>query len=310
MIKADLHMHSTASDGVLAPDKLMERAASLGFTHVALTDHDSMDGIAPAREAAKKLGMTLISGVELSCGAHKEIHVLGYGFDPENEALKAFCAERVRQRAARTQAMVEKLCALGKPIELQRVMELARGVVGRPHVARALVEAGHVKSVSEAFDRFLAPGKSAYVPKEDVKVSEAVRLIDQAGGVAVLAHPMELKMGETMLESLIGEWKGQGLAGVEVYHPSAQNNHASFLKHLAQRENLLVTGGSDFHGEAVRKTEIGEGLERWRTMESDVHALLARIGSRQNRRGRVADADDDQGGLYAAEGGDEKAAQG
>ncbi|MBQ8618595.1 MAG: PHP domain-containing protein [Clostridia bacterium] len=282
MIKADLHMHSTVSDGVLAPNALMERAKSLGFTHVALTDHDSMAGIPLAREAANRLGMTLINGVELSCGAQKEIHVLGYGFDPENQALSAFCAERIRQREVRTQAMVERLCELGKPVDMERVKALARGVMGRPHVARALVEAGHVFSVSEAFDRYLKPGKPAYVPKEDVKVSEAVRLIDQAGGIAVLAHPMELKMGETMLESLIGEWKSQGLAGVEVYHPSAQNNHASFLLHLAQRENLLVTGGSDFHGEAVRKTELGEGLDRWRSMESDMHALLARMESRQN----------------------------
>ena len=286
MIKADLHMHSTASDGVYAPDELMRRAAGLGFTHVALTDHDCVAGIALAQKTASALGLHLISGVELSCGAQKEIHVLGYGFDPGNEALGAFCRERVRQREARTQAMVEKLCALGKPIEMARVRELARGVMGRPHVARALVEAGHVLSVSEAFDRFLKPGKPAYVPKEDVKVSEAVRLINEAGGVAVLAHPMELKMGDTMLESLIGEWKSQGLAGVEVYHPSAQNNHASFLRHLAQREELLVTGGSDFHGEAVRKTEIGEGLDRWRSMHSDMQALLARINGRNHGSGR------------------------
>ena len=280
MIKADLHMHSTASDGVFAPDELMRRAAGLGFTHVALTDHDSMAGLALARETAQALGMTLIPGVELSCGAQKEIHVLGYGFDLENEALLGFCRERVRQREARTAAMVEKLCALGKPVEMARVRELARGVMGRPHVARALLEAGHVTSISDAFDRFLKPGKPAYVPKEDVKVSEAVRLIREAGGAAVLAHPMELKMGDAMLESLIGEWKSQGLAGVEVYHPSAQNNHASFLLHLAQREKLLITGGSEFHGEAVRKTEIGEGLDRWRSVEEDVHALLEQ---KQNR---------------------------
>ena len=277
LIKADLHMHSTASDGMYAPDELMKRAAARGFTHVALTDHDSMAGIPLARRAAKALGMTLIHGVELSCGAQKEIHVLGYGFDPENQALQAFCQERVAQREQRSAAMAEKLAGLGKPIDMARVREMARGVMGRPHIARAMVEAGHVLSVSEAFDRYLKPGKPAYVPKEDVRVSEAVRLIGQAGGIAVLAHPMELKMGDAMLESLIGEWKGEGLAGVEVYHPSAQNNHASFLRHLAQREQLLITGGSDFHGETVRKTEIGEGLDRWQTMESDVQALLARI---------------------------------
>jgi len=279
-MKADLHLHTTASDGVYAPQKLVHMAYAQGFDLIAITDHDSVDGIAPAQEAASKLGVTLLTGVELSCGAQKEIHVLGYGFDPQNEALGAFCRERVRQREMRTAAMIENLCALGKPVKMARVRELARGAMGRPHVARALVEAGHVLSVSEAFDRYLKPGKPAYVPKEDVKVSEAVRLINRAGGVAVLAHPMELKMGDAMLESLIGEWKSQGLAGVEVYHPSAQNNHASFLLHLAKREKMLVTGGSDFHGETVRKTEIGEGLDRWRSMEEDAQALLAQIHSR------------------------------
>ena len=281
MMKADLHMHSTASDGVYAPDALMKRAAALGFTHAALTDHDSVAGIPSAREEAKELGLKLITGVELSCGAQREIHVLGYGFDPENAALRAFCDARVAQREARAEAMVLKLRELGREISMERVRELARGVIARPHIARALLEAGHVTSVSDAFDRFLKPGKPAYVPKEDVKVAEAVRLIGQAGGIAVLAHPMELKMGETQLESLVGEWKTQGLAGIEAYHPSAQNNHAAFLERMARRQGLLVTGGSDFHGEAVRKTEIGEGLERWKTMEADMQALLMRISSGQ-----------------------------
>lgn len=280
-MKADLHMHSTASDGVYTPEALMNLAADLGCTHVALTDHDSTAGIPFALEAAKRRGMQLIPGVELSCGAQKEIHVLGYGFDPENAALRAFCEARVAQRVARTEAMVQRLCELGKPIEMKRVRELARGVIARPHVARAMMEAGYVTSVADAFDRYLKPGRPAYVPKEDVKVAEAVRLIAQAGGIAVLAHPMELKMGETQLESLIGEWKSQGLSGVEVYHPSAQNNHAAFLYNLARREGMLVTGGSDFHGEAVRKSSIGEGLDRWRTMESDMQALLERIGGAQ-----------------------------
>lgn len=280
-MKVDLHMHSTASDGVYSPEALMNLAADLGCTHVALTDHDSTAGLPPAREAAKRRGMQLIPGVELSCGAQKEIHILGYGFDPENAALRAFCEARVAQRVARTEAMVQKLCELGKPIEMKRVRELARGVIARPHVARAMVEAGYVTSVADAFDRYLKPGRPAYVPKEDVKVAEAVRLIAQAGGIAVLAHPMELKMGETQLESLIGEWKTQGLSGVEVYHPSAQNNHAAFLHNLARREGMLVTGGSDFHGEAVRRTGIGEGLDRWRTMESDMQALLESIGGAQ-----------------------------
>lgn len=281
-MKADLHLHTTASDGMLSPEQLVARAAGEGYDVIAITDHDSMAGIAPARDAAEAYGIRVITGVELSCGAQKEIHVLGYGFDPQNEALLAFCASRRAQREARTEEMAKKLCDMGKAISLDRVRELARGVMGRPHVARALVEAGHASSVSDAFDRFLKPGKPGYVPKEDVRVAEAVRLIHQAGGVAVLAHPMELKMGETTLEPLVHEWKTQGLAGVEVYHPSAQNNHLHFLEGLAAREGLLKTGGSDFHGEAVRKSAVGEGLDRWRTAEKDIAALLAAIAERQD----------------------------
>jgi len=275
-VKADLHMHSTVSDGVYAPEELAQRVASAGYTLMALTDHDCLDGIVRARDAARKLGVRVLTGVELSCTAHREIHVLGFGFDPENAALIDFCRARVANREARAQAMVDRLCEAGKRISMDRVRELSRGVIARPHIAMALIENGHASSVKDAFDRFLSPGRPTYVAKEPVKVSEGVRLIHEAGGVSVLAHPMEMKMGEGMLASIIAEWKAQGLDGVEVYHPSAQNNHAAFLHHLAQRENMLVTGGSDFHGEAVRKTGVGEGLERWRTMEEDMRALLAR----------------------------------
>ena len=181
----------------------------------------------------------------------------------------------------RTRAIVDKLAVCGKPVSYERVRELAHGVVGRPHVARAMVEAGYCSSVSDAFDRFLGVGKCAYVPKEEEKVADAVEMIRAAGGVAVLAHPMELKMGETMLESLISEWHAQGLAGVEVYHPSASNNHLVGLLAIARRNGMLVTGGSDFHGEAVRKSKIGQDLERWTSADDDLSALLAAI-ARQN----------------------------
>lgn len=282
-MKADLHLHSTASDGTLAPRELVERAAREGFDTIALTDHDSVAGVAEASEAAARHGLRLFAGAELSCGGQKEIHVLGYGLDTRCEALLRFLARLRAQREERAARMVALLGKNGVRISLARVHELARGVVARPHVARALVEAGVVPSVSEAFERYLVPGRCAYVPKADVKVAEAVRLIHEAGGAAVLAHPMELKMGMTALEPLIGEWAAQGLDGVEVWHPSAASNHAQALLSLARREGLLVTGGSDFHGPAVRESEIGEGVERWTTREQDVAALLARIRTYKTR---------------------------
>ena len=276
-MKADLHLHSTASDGTLAPDELVALAAELGFTHLALTDHDSVEGIEAAYDAAQDCGVELIAGVELSCGAQKEIHILGYGFDPFDEQMIEFCRMRTLERRDRAAKMVEQLAENGVEISLDRVMELARGVVARPHVARALVEAGYANSVSNAFDKYLLPGKCGYVPKTEVKVAQAAQLIRQAGGVAVLAHPMELKMGEMALESLVHEWHEQGLEGIEVYHPSAANNSLPFLKNLAQREGMLITDGSDFHGVQVRQSQIGEQLERWTTMEQDIRKLMRRI---------------------------------
>ena len=276
-MKADLHLHSTASDGTLEPGELVALAAELGFTHLALTDHDSLEGLSRAQDAARDCGVKLIPGVELSCGAQKEIHILGYGFDPYDARMLEFCRMRTLERQERAAKMVRQLCENGAEISLDRVMKLARGVVARPHVARALVEAGYANSVSNAFDKYLVPGRCGYVPKTEVKVAEAAKLIAGAGGVAVLAHPMELKMGEMALESLVHEWRGQGLAGVEVYHPSAANNSLPFLKNLAQREGMLITGGSDFHGPQVRQSQIGEQLDRWTTMQQDVQRLMRRI---------------------------------
>ncbi|MDO5378525.1 MAG: PHP domain-containing protein [Clostridia bacterium] len=283
-MKVDLHLHSTASDGTLTPRELVERAALERFDTLALTDHDSVEGIAEASETAAAYGVRLIAGAELSCGGQREIHVLGYGLDTRCEELLRFLGRLRAQREERAEKMAALLEQNGAPVSLARVRELARGVVARPHVARALVEAGHAASVAEAFERYLVPGKCAYVPKEDVKVAEAVSLIHRAGGAAVLAHPMELKLGMAALESLIGEWKAQGLDGIEVWHPSAAGNHAQALYALAAREGLLVTGGSDFHGPAVRESRIGEGVERWTTRETDLPALLARMGTYKTTR--------------------------
>lgn len=268
---------------MMTPKELVAYAAREGFDLIAISDHDSMDGFSSAREASAALGVRILPAVELSCGAGREIHVLGYGIDPEDASLQGFCRARREKRIERTKKMCDQLSSIGKPISFDRVMELARGVVGRPHVARAMLEAGYVTSVKDAFDRFLTPGKPGYAPKEDVKVAEAAALIQNAGGVAVLAHPMKLKMGEMALEALLREWKSQGLEGIEVYHPSAANNHAAYLERVARREGMLVTGGSDYHGASVRDSSIGEGLDRWKTAAQDVQALLARIKARTGK---------------------------
>ena len=276
-MKADLHMHSTASDGMLAPQALAGRAAQEGFDLIALTDHDSVEGIARAKEAGRALGMRVLAGVELSCGAEKEIHLLGYGFDPRHPHLLDFCRMKRQSRETRAMEMAARLEQAGKPIDFEYVRSIAKGAFGRPHIAQALVHAGHASSITDAFDRYLRPGKPGYAPKPHVKVADAIALIHEAGGIAVLAHPMELRVGDAMLISLIEEWKAQGLDGLEVYHPSAQNNHARFLDGLARSEGLLVTGGSDFHRDGEKDVRLGQGLERWTTAEDDVQRLLERL---------------------------------
>lgn len=284
-MKPDLHMHSTGSDGTLTPTELVHRVHERGFDLVALTDHDSVSGVPEAQAAGEALGVRVIAGSELSCGAEKEIHILGYGLDTENAELLAFFAARRANREARAQSMAEKLAAIGRPISMDYVREIARGVVGRPHIARALMQAGHCLSVKEAFDRFIGTGKPGYVPKEQIAVAEAVRVIHGAGGAVVLAHPMELRMSDVNLISMLDEWTAQGLDGVECHHPSATPSQQSFLCRLAKERGLLVTGGSDFHGAQVREIDIGSGLTTWSTAEEDAQALLCRIARGQETTG-------------------------
>ena len=287
-MKADLHMHSTTSDGIYAPRALVRRVWESGVEVMALTDHDSAEGAVEAAEEAQRLGITLIPGVELGCSTEsiKEIHVLGYGIDPKNETLASFCRDWRKKRETRAEMMVQKLCEAGKAVDLARVRELAGGVIARPHVARALVEAGHATSVKDAFDKYLVPGRCGYVQRERLSVADAAAMIAQAGGVSVLAHPMEMRMSDMNIEALVCEWKTQGLGGIEVYHPSADNRKLPFLISLARREGMLVTGGSDFHGESVRKSAVGQEILRWKTMEMDVHALMEAIAAQKERAKR------------------------
>ncbi|MBQ8094487.1 MAG: PHP domain-containing protein [Clostridia bacterium] len=274
----DLHMHSTASDGTLTPSALMEQAKADGMRIVALTDHDTCSGAAEAARAAAGFGMCFIPGIELSCGGAREIHVLGYGIDPENPGLMSFREKRMEERRLRAIAMMDALEAAGAAVDRTYVNSLVNGFIGRPHIARGLVQAGHVHTVEEAFDRFLVPGRPGYVPRPEVTVAEGCSLIRAAGGVPVLAHPMELRSGESALSSLVHEWCGQGLAGMEIYHPSTANHKAAMLRSIARQEKLLVTGGSDFHGPQVRPIRIGQGVERWETAEMDLKRLFDAMG--------------------------------
>jgi predicted metal-dependent phosphoesterase TrpH len=254
VVRIDLHTHSTASDGTDTPAELVRKAAAAGLDVVALTDHDTTRGHAEAL-AALPQGLTLVTGAELSCRLDGvSMHLLAYLFDPEEPALLAE-RELVRDdRVPRAKGMIAKLNELGVPVTWEQVARIAgNGSVGRPHVASALVELGVVDSVSDAFTpEWLADGGRAYVPKHETDPFEAVRLVKNAGGVAVFAHPAAVKRGRTVPDSAIAELARAGLDGIEVDHMDHDPGTRARLRGLAGELELLVTGSSDYHGS--RKT--------------------------------------------------------
>ncbi|HEY8980013.1 MAG TPA: PHP domain-containing protein [Streptomyces sp.] len=258
-MRIDLHCHSTASDGTDTPAELVRNAAAAGLDVVALTDHDTTRGYAEA-VAALPEGLTLVTGAELSCRIDGvSMHMLAYLFDPEEPALLAE-RELVRDdRVPRARAMVARLQALGVDVTWEQVARIAGdGSVGRPHVAAALVEAGVVASVGDAFtQQWLADGGRAHVSKHETDPFEAIRLVKAAGGVTVFAHPAASKRGLTVPDSAIAEMAAAGLDGIEVDHMDHDAGTRTRLRGLARELGLLVTGSSDYHGS--RKTcALGE----------------------------------------------------
>ncbi len=257
MSKVDLHIHSTASDGRLSPAEVVRKSAKAGLTVIALADHDTVDGIAPALEAAKTFPwLRVIPGVEISTDVPKgEVHVLGYFIDYTHQELLA-TLERMRDsRRERAQGMIAKLRNLGLPIKWERVQEIVgSGSVGRPHLAQAMLEKGYIASIKEAFTKYIGWGGLAYVEREKMSPGEAAKLILQANGLPVLAHPLTINDPEAMVIEL----KASGLAGIEAYYDGYTAEEINRLVSLAERHGLIITGGSDYHGlDASTETMIG-----------------------------------------------------
>jgi predicted metal-dependent phosphoesterase TrpH len=244
--KVDLHLHSTESDGRLSPTRLLELAERNGVRRLALTDHDTTQGLAEAFEAGRQLGVEVFPGIELSTDIPgTEVHVLGLFLRHEDTAFQQKLAEFRAGRLGRAEQMVAKLGELGVPIAWERVLELAgTASVGRPHVAQALLEAGHVKSMPEAFDRFIGRNGPAYAERAKLTPAEAVALIHSVSGMAVLAHPLETEG----VEAIIPELARDGLDGVECYYQGYDQPKVQHLVALARSFGLVPTGGSDFHG--------------------------------------------------------------
>jgi predicted metal-dependent phosphoesterase TrpH len=245
--KGDFHTHSTASDGRLTPTELVDLVASQGVKYHALTDHDSTEGIAEARRAAAKYpGYVLIPGVEMGTDIEgAEVHMLGLYLDPADAELQAMLARLREGRVGRGFGIVQKLRGMGIMIEWERVQQIAGDAsVGRPHVAQALVEAGYVDKVADAFDRWIGRNGPAYVERDKMTPVECVRCIVERGGLACIAHPADLEG----LDSILAELKDAGMAAMEVFYKSYPPETVERLQRAAQRYDLIPLGGSDYHG--------------------------------------------------------------
>ncbi len=261
---ADLHIHTTASDGTSKPSEVVRMAEKLGLSAVAITDHDTMEGISEAEAEAERCGIEVLSGVELSTEYNGlEVHVLGYCIDPSNEVFGEYLHTFKNARYTRAEKMVSKLRDLGININFDSVLELAgTGSVGRAHIARALMNAGKISSMAEAFDKYIGFGKAAYVPRLKLSPEDMVRAVIRVGGVPVLAHP-----GITCADDLIIYLIEHGLQGIEVYHPKHTREMQQHYLALCRKYGLIATGGSDFHGSGMTgHGRLGEAVVEYETV--------------------------------------------
>ena len=282
MSKVDLHIHSTASDGRLSPADIVHKAAELGLGVIAITDHDTVDGIAPALAAAQSFPrLKVMPGVEISTDVpNGEAHVLGYFIDYTDHELQVTLEGMRNSRQQRAQKMITKLEDFGIHIEWQRVQDIAgSGSIGRPHLAQVMLEKGYIASLKEAFIKYIGRGAPAYVGREKMTPVEAVELVLRADGLPVLAHPFTTANPEMVVIEL----KAAGLVGLEAYYNGSPADEIDKLVSLANKYNLIATGGSDYHGlDNSTETMIGganvpmESAEQLVTLAEELGLKLAR----------------------------------
>jgi len=275
-MRIDLHTHTTASDGLLPPERLLRLAKDAGVGILAVADHDTTDAVDTAAAEGRRLGVEVIPAVEINTDVDTtEVHVLGYYIDHRQPWFQEFLTRLRDGRVKRAARMVEKLNALGISITFERVRAIAGGAVGRPHVARALIEAGVVKSTEEAFEKYIGRNGPAYIERMKVTPQEAVQIILKAGGIPVLAHP-----GWGVREEMIPPLVQGGLEGLEVYYPDHTPAMVTRFLEIAAQLHLLVTGGTDFHGGDLA-TRVGVGSQ-YVPVEA-VERLKERAGSNAQR---------------------------
>lgn len=278
----DLHMHSVYSDGTHTPSELVELAQQRGIQAISITDHDTIDGIAEATEAARGTDVKTIAGIELSV-QHKSrnLHILGYLFDSQNVRFRRQIQILQEARNKRNRNIVKKLNSCGIALDIEEVETISKtGQTGRPHIARALCQRGVVKNNDEAFTRYLKKGAVAYASRFVYSASEALQMIRENGGISVLAHPLQIDSSPLEIARVVGELVELGLDGLELYYPTHSAKIRRNLKKIAKRYDLVLTGGSDYHGAIRPGTELAGG--------KNVHVPTELIESMVERQAKLA----------------------
>ena len=256
----DLHTHTTASDGSMSPRELVRHAGRNGLCAIAVTDHDTIDGLADALDEGERAGIEVIPGLEIGVDFKPDMHILAYFSKKTYPAAEKVLFELKKNRKARNPKIIKKLNEMGFDISMDEAEGEAKGgILGRPHIAKVLLRKGYAKSMEEAFDKYLSFGRPAYFKKDKLSPVEGIKEIIQAGGVPVLAHPIHLDMSYNQLDALLAILVPEGLRGIEAYYvDNTENDTSSFVK-LAKKHGIIVTGGSDFHGSFKAGIEIGKG---------------------------------------------------
>jgi predicted metal-dependent phosphoesterase TrpH len=281
----DLHLHSLFSDGLLTPTELVAEAASLGLRAIALADHDNVDGISEALAAGRKYDVEIVTAVELSVQWEElsDIHLLGYAFDHKNAALRKALAEFRAFRAGRSERILKNINQLlaeeGRQVlDYAEVSKRAGGTIGRPHIGQALLAAGYAKDMEETFTRYLVPCNE---PKRFFPLEEAIKLIHNAGGCTVLAHPVFIGVSDVRLGELLDIFIGLGLDGIEAHSSGTTNDGIDRYITMARRRNLIVTGGSDFHQPIKGGVEMGKGRGNLKVPYRCVEEIRAAVETRR-----------------------------
>ncbi|WP_320171605.1 PHP domain-containing protein [Maridesulfovibrio sp.] len=260
MSAIDLHTHSTASDGTMTPAELVRAARDAGLSAIAVTDHDTIDGLPEALEAGVKAGVEVIPGCELSVQSETgALHIVGLWVDSYSYTLKKAFDKIRDRRKSRNEGMVAKLRDLGFEISMEELLAQGAGTIGRPHMARIMVDKGYVSSFDEAFVDYLGKKGRAYMPKDNISAEQAFELLHSTGATPILAHPFLLNNNEEKLEKEIHRLKELGLEGIEVYYSSHTVEMTGFIKKMAKKYDLQPSGGSDFHGYVKPDIHLGKG---------------------------------------------------